>query len=343
MCVKGVVKMLSDIYQRLGDEKSRQIYKSRLLYSLTDDYDEIIKVIGTTKQALAIKEFTKSIDDGSCIIWGAGYWGTMIKRSFPDVKWKCYFDNQIKEEVKEGLQVFHASQFLHNYKNEYIVIAVMFYEDQIEAQLVFYGVEKSKIIKLSTYIKELEQQQYFDLEELTHDDDEVFVDVGCFDGMTVKTFLKWCEYRYKEIVSFEPDQTCYEKCKAILANVSQYTLINKGLWNEEDTLSFLATGDSNSKVLNNGGSKINVCRLDEVINDRKVTFIKMDIEGAEKKALMGAERIIRNQKPKLAISIYHKKEDIWELPQIIMSMNPQYKLYLRHYSFRDAETVLYAV
>lgn len=82
--------------------------------------------------------------------------------------------------------------------------------------------------------------------------------------------------------------------------------------------------------------------LDQLLDDN-VTFIKMDIEGAEYKAIKGAETIIRNYHPKLAISIYHNAEDIWELPRLIMTICPDYKLYLRHYSIAQAETVLYAV
>lgn len=69
----------------------------------------------------------------------------------------------------------------------------------------------------------------------------------------------------------------------------------------------------------------------------------MDIEGAEINALKGAEKTIKGYKPKLAICVYHKKEDIWEIPKLILSYVPEYKLYLRHYSpFKD-ETVLYCV
>ena len=84
--------------------------------------------------------------------------------------------------------------------------------------------------------------------------------------------------------------------------------------------------------------------MDTFFRDKEApTFIKMDIEGAEKEAILGAENIIRIQKPKMAVSIYHKREDIWELPKLLLEMNPEYRFYLRHYSFRDAETVLYAV
>lgn len=83
--------------------------------------------------------------------------------------------------------------------------------------------------------------------------------------------------------------------------------------------------------------------LDSVVKGEEVSFIKMDIEGAEEKALSGAKRIITEQKPKLAICVYHKTEDIIELPALVLSMRPDYKLAFRHYSANSAsETVVYA-
>ncbi len=69
----------------------------------------------------------------------------------------------------------------------------------------------------------------------------------------------------------------------------------------------------------------------------------MDIEGSELKALEGATETIRKYKPKLAICVYHKPEDIIEIPKKILELNPNYKLWLRHYSYVDTETVLYAI
>ena len=89
--------------------------------------------------------------------------------------------------------------------------------------------------------------------------------------------------------------------------------------------------------------EIEVRKLDDMLRDRKVTFLKMDIEGSELAALRGAERIIREQRPKLAICVYHKPEDMWEIPGFILNCHPDYKLYLRHYSISYTETVLYAV
>lgn len=88
---------------------------------------------------------------------------------------------------------------------------------------------------------------------------------------------------------------------------------------------------------------IETIALDEFIQDERVTFIKMDIEGAELDALRGAVHIIKTQKPKLAISVYHRWDDIFTIPKLILEIRPDYKLYIRHYSLLANETVLYAL
>ena len=83
--------------------------------------------------------------------------------------------------------------------------------------------------------------------------------------------------------------------------------------------------------------------LDEVLDKKRVTFIKMDIEGAEREAILGAKKIISEQKPKLAISVYHHPKDILVLPKLILHINGDYTFYLRHYALSTSETVLYAI
>lgn len=69
----------------------------------------------------------------------------------------------------------------------------------------------------------------------------------------------------------------------------------------------------------------------------------MDVEGAELIALKGAEQTIKKYKPKLAISIYHKPNDLWEIPLLIKSWVPEYKIYIRHYNVVSSETIMYAI
>lgn len=335
--------MLSKIYNRLMDEESRELFKARLLYSLTGDYEDMVHMVSVIDSAKELRKKIHEVGSNGCVLWGTGYWGMMFKRGFSDIDFKCYFDNAPKEIEKEGIPVYHAKEFEQRYQGEIVIIATTFYNDEIEKQLLSYGVNADSIIKLGKYMASLEKRQYFDLQPMPHDNEEVFVDVGCFDGETVRNFIKWSGNQYKEIISFEPDNICYPKCKEVLKDIQNYTIINKGLWNKETTLYFNASGDSRSNVSDEGNIEIHTCRLDEELKDKKITFIKMDIEGAEREALLGAEKILREQKPKLAISIYHKKEDIWELPSLILEMNPNYQFYIRHYSFRFAETVLYAL
>lgn len=335
--------MLESFYERIVDEESREIFKSRLLYSLTGDFNDVRKLIETTSAAKEIRRRVTQHSDRDVVIWGTGFWGSAIIEAFPDINWKCYVDNTPKVTVKNQLPVYSANKFFENYNNELILIATTFYEKSIYQQLLSEQISDANIINAGELMNQLFDQQYFDLPYMPRSDDEIFLDVGCFDGLTVRNFVHWSRNAYKEIIAFEPDICCYEKCKKELKDIRNLTLINKGAWSKEAVLQFDATGVSDSKISESGTTRIETCRLDDIVGDKCVTFLKMDIEGAEKEALIGAERIIREQKPKLAISIYHKKEDIWEIPQLLMKWNPNYRFYLRHYSLRFAETVLYAV
>lgn len=72
-------------------------------------------------------------------------------------------------------------------------------------------------------------------------------------------------------------------------------------------------------------------------------MIKMDIEGSELRALEGAKQLIQKYKPRLAICIYHRPEDVTDILQYIRTLVPEYKLYIRHHAINQCETVVYAV
>lgn len=97
------------------------------------------------------------------------------------------------------------------------------------------------------------------------------------------------------------------------------------------------------KVSEDGRTIIAGESIDNVLKGDRATFIKMDVEGAELKSLIGAENTIKNYKPRLAISIYHKPSDIYEIPQLLMEYRPDYRFYIRHYTSYIWETVLYAI
>ncbi len=115
--------------------------------------------------------------------------------------------------------------------------------------------------------------------------------------------------------------------------------------NSKDTLSFSGNGHGDSRIVQgNVGEAISckVISLDSFLPG-KVTFVKMDVEGAELEALKGSRKVIVQYRPKLAICVYHKKADLIEIPLFIKSLVPEYRLYIRHYGNSMCETVLYAV
>ena len=114
------------------------------------------------------------------------------------------------------------------------------------------------------------------------------------------------------------------------------------MWSETSQLRFSNIGSGTSRV-GEAGILVNADSIDNQMKGKKVTFIKMDIEGAEIEALKGAENIIKTQKPKLAICIYHEYSHLYQIPLMIREMVPEYKIYIRQHSDTAAETVVYAV
>lgn len=231
-----------------------------------------------------------------------------------------------------------------------VIIASRFHYKEIYEQLRKYQVPDELIINVGKMVDEANRVQYFDLPELKKNmtDEEVFVDAGVYDGLTSSMFAQWAG-KYKKIIALEPDPKNRERCQRTLASIgAEYEILPYGAWDKSEQL-FFASGLNGSSHINSNGEKsaegqimIQADKLDNLIQE-KVTYIKMDIEGAEINAIKGAEKIIKKYKPKLAICVYHKKEDIWAIPKLILSYVPNYKLYLRHYSLNDNETVLYCV
>jgi len=188
------------------------------------------------------------------------------------------------------------------------------------------------------------EDQYFSPDVITFTTNEVMVNAGCYDGQTDLAFIQRMKGSYRHIYAFEPDTSNYENSRRSLQSVANLTLCQKGLSDKDTTLRFDARGSGSSRIDETASTSIEVVSLDRFLSNELhiPTFIKMDIEGAELAALKGAEQTIRKHKPKLAICVYHKIEDIYEIPDLIASYG-DYVFYLRHYTPWQTETVLYAI
>lgn len=205
---------------------------------------------------------------------------------------------------------------------------------------------KSRYFGSWTYIQpHVCEKMYFpDFIELSGH--ESFIDCGAFDGDTLKLFSNktstWDNY-----FAFEPsikpyDALCNYIAENRLKNIHTY---KTGVWNKKTTLSFIE-GNDISRIVEgeyDGGVKIEVDALDNICENVPITYIKMDLEGSELDALEGAKNTILKNKPKLAISIYHKRSHMVDIYKFVSRLNLKYKFYFKIHTKVGSDAVLYAV
>ncbi|MCM3906134.1 MAG: FkbM family methyltransferase [Pyrinomonadaceae bacterium] len=126
-------------------------------------------------------------------------------------------------------------------------------------------------------------------------------------------------------------------------------LVKMPLWSKSGEQVFVEKYGPGTRVSPNASrpdaTRLETIAIDDMVRKQKldrVDFIKMDIEGAELESLRGAENTIRQFRPKLAISVYHKLNDLWEIPQYIDSLGLGYRFALRHFTIHAEETLLFA-
>jgi len=189
----------------------------------------------------------------------------------------------------------------------------------------------------------VDHDTYFDVDEMHYTQDEVFVDCGAYTGDSIESYQTHVG-QYRKIYALEPD---VENCKKIQEYIEKQKLkniqlINAAVGKENRTVSFDQQGTAGSSVKGEGNNSVQLVCLDDVIAE-PVTFVKMDVEGFELDALMGAKGLIETYKPKLAICVYHKCEDPVSIVEYLTQLVPEYRFYMRHYTYSQHETVLYAV
>jgi len=170
---------------------------------------------------------------------------------------------------------------------------------------------------------------------------EVFVDAGGFDGDTTEEFCRRCP-DYRQVFLFEPSAHNMERARARLGGLRAVSFIESALSDTVGSLSFNPDAGSASAVSGAGSCHIQATTLDIQVRE-EVSFIKMDLEGWELKALEGARRHLLEDRPKLAIAVYHHPSDFWRVFEFVTALRPDDRVYLRHYTEGWSETVMYFV
>jgi len=176
-----------------------------------------------------------------------------------------------------------------------------------------------------------------------------FVDCGAYDGDTVREFLNHQADSFHAIHAFEPDPDNYRKLQAYVAALkphisSRISCYKAGTGDRRGNVSFDAAGNMSSSLTEKGTTAVEIVRLDDInIESAKALFIKLDVEGFERESLLGARKLIEEQTPLIALSAYHRPNDLWELPRLLRELNANYRFFLRTHGEDGMDVICYAV
>ena len=345
------LNLLSKFYERLQDEESRKLFsvKWEMLFGNKkySDFMNTLLELDCKWNISQYDDFRENVSDKKLVIFGAGTDGKMtydilIKNG---ISVYAFCDNDGAKWGKDfcGRIVLPPAEVKKQGEEYYVVIASHNHAGELLYDLTsdYFPRENIWFPRLGT-VYATTGVQYFDCPELNPiGAEEVFIDAGCFDADTSRQFAKWCNGEYKRILGFEPSESNYKRCLEN-NNLDHFELLPYATWNKKDTLYFSNRG-SGSRISDAGEITLDTESIDNALGGERATFIKLDVEGAELETLKGAERTIKEYKPRLAISIYHKPSDIYEIPELLMEYRSDYKFYIRHYTSYVWETVLYAM
>lgn len=176
-------------------------------------------------------------------------------------------------------------------------------------------------------------------------DEKVLIDCGTYDGDTYR-YLKDKGVTWQKYVGFEMDRKNYNEFLKHMTNQKEretIQLYNAGVGDKEETIRYF-NGLTGSKIIENGSERSSIVLIDKILDDTdEVSYLKMDIEGAEMSALRGASGTIRRCRPKCAICAYHQPSDLWEIPIYLKELVPEYKVYFRHHDYIHSDIICYAI
>lgn len=163
-------------------------------------------------------------------------------------------------------------------------------------------------------------------------ENEAFLDLGAYRGDTVQEFLHYANGKYESITALEPDRKTFRKLEAYVENKENITALRKAV-SDKDSVAVFDSAAGRQSSFSDKGEQIETVTVDSLCRKKRITYIKMDVEGAEFEALCGAEETLKKQKPKLNIALYHRSADIFSLPLKIASVNPDYRFFIRRHPY----------
>lgn len=255
---------------------------------------------------------------------------------------ECEFYAPDVPVVPSDRQLF-GIEFIRKYEWELDIVDRLLADEQ--SRRVLRGVLDYKISGKIRYLQEITTEKEEAWSILCPGKREIYADLGGYTGDTIREFLEYTGGQYESILALEPDPKNVSRLKRFLEPLKRTQAIQCAAWDKEDTL-FLkrGRGGRNSRLSTGGTMPVPVDSLDRLLKGQPLTFLKLDVEGAEQQALAGAAETICRCRPKIILSGYHRNEDLFRLPLQVLRYYPGYRLYLRHHPYIPAwDTNFYLV
>lgn len=353
------MKDIDKVYHMLEDEESRESYLNFLDYVISRDYKYIKNIVSAYMPGVppmngkTVEDLIDSLPrDRDIVLYGASSFVCQSISLWRNCERFIGFCSGTKSKQRDGYlgyPVMSPEELLRRRDLTVVVYAVTA-RDEIMEILRAGKYPEEQIYDATPYIGWSDPYQYFNLNVMKFDDQEVFVDAGCYNLVTTLTLKKvlhrQTNKQLKKVYALEPDpyncQICRERKDEM--HLDEVEIFPYGTWSERTQLHFRSGELPSSCICEDGESVVPVCPIDDVVDPSEpVTMIKMDVEGAELESLKGARRTIQRDRPKLAICIYHKPEDLTEIPLYLKELVPEYKFYVRLHATNGNEFVLYAI
>lgn len=357
------IEKLRTLYGLLQDEQSKAIFQARFSLDMEPSLPNIKHLVslGSYKEQGLLcwkpswSEELRNLnrEHKKIILYGAGYMGRfvgmMLEFDRIDFHGFCASDAERFPDGLLGRPVLKPDELLAHGDEYYVMLTAGTYaRSKIFQFLREHNYPEEHILDWLDEASLEDKKQYFEFPEL-YRRGTAFIDGGCYDCEDSYRFAEWCGGAYSSIIAFEPDPGNYAECCQKVQNtpLPNFQLVNAGLSAQEGTAVFDAQNSETSCIIpaevdSNHRISIRTVAIDDIVGDRTVGFIKMDIEGAEFDALHGAKNTIVRDKPLLAICVYHLQGDTFAIMDYLHQLLPEYRFWLRHYSPERSQTILYA-
>jgi len=263
-----------------------------------------------------------------------GYAQILQKKS-KKINFSCHF--VVSPLFLDALNLNLFNKHIESYEKVYSFLC-----DQ-ESRDSYIAFIKTQLSGDDSFIKEQYcSHQYFQ-NFLRINDQEIFVDVGAFTGDTLIEFYNFTKGNYLKYYAFEPDNNNFERLSNYVNDnkIPRVELFCSGIGQTKEIVRFSENSGDKSRVNKDGGVFVQINTIDDLCAD--ATFIKIDIEGAELEAINGGAKVLKEKTPKLAIAAYHNPLHLFEIPLLVKSISPSYKLYFRQHQKISTDLVMYAI